>query len=89
MVRLPKATDKTVMCEKKAFPSRRDAQHAIKSIKRSRVEREKKPHRAYRCEECGQYHLTSKHNYGVHFDDEVTHQKKKYLKKKKAIKERE
>lgn len=60
------------MCDKKAYDSYNEAKEALKCIKRSAKKRSKIPTRAYRCEECGQYHLTS-----------ISHPNKRKLKNKR------
>ncbi len=46
------ATDKVI------YPSEKDAKHEINKIK-SYMQGGKKPERAYECEKCGGWHLTS------------------------------
>lgn len=46
------------LCEKITFPSEKDAKYQIKQI-REKEQKHKKPVRAYECEKCGGWHLTS------------------------------
>lgn len=46
--------------EKKAFPTRRKAELALRTIwRKSWNQAHKRPHRSYKCELCGKWHLTS------------------------------
>lgn len=47
-----------VFCEKIPYPTEKDAKYKIKQI-RNLDQENKKPVRAYECEKCGAWHLTS------------------------------
>lgn len=51
-------TPKFIKCQKIAFPTEKDAKKEIRRI--SETKSKLKPQRAYQCEKCGGYHLTSK-----------------------------
>lgn len=46
------------ICEKKTFPTKRDAQQSLKKIRSVGIKGEK-PMRAYECPDCSGWHLTS------------------------------
>lgn len=46
------------ICDKKTFPTKKDAQNSLKTI-RSVGGEHKKPQRAYECPKCSGWHLTS------------------------------
>jgi hypothetical protein len=50
------------VCTKTSYPSEREANEVINSFRKRRVRVHygaKLPKRAYRCEKCGKWHLTS------------------------------
>lgn len=54
------------MCEKVAYPSQREANEVINSFHKSHLRGrtgKKIPCRAYRCPDCGMWHLTSEATY--------------------------
>lgn len=46
-------------CKKRGFKDKKDALHALRIIK-SITDGKKKPERAYKCDLCRKWHLTSK-----------------------------
>lgn len=46
------------MCDKKGFASHREAKETMNYIKKAR-NKNKIPKRVYKCEICGEFHLTS------------------------------
>lgn len=46
-------------CKKKAFDSKFDAIKRIQEIQKEESSKNKKPVRAYKCKDCGKFHLTS------------------------------
>jgi hypothetical protein len=51
-------TPKFITCQKITFPNEKDAKKEIRRI--AETQSKLKPQRAYQCEKCGGYHLTSK-----------------------------
>ncbi len=56
---IPKPTPLIVPCKKHAFPTKKEANFKLMWINKNEQEH-KKPIRSYLCENCGQWHLTSK-----------------------------
>jgi hypothetical protein len=73
-----------MQCDKSTFSSLREANAALKTIHHGRVDKEVRPCRAYRCELCHQYHLTSKPLYQE--QDTARHRRRRAQKQKKLRK---
>lgn len=50
-------------CHKKGYDSLKGAQQHLAWIKKKSISARKLPNRAYKCPDCGQYHLTSLKNW--------------------------
>ena len=60
-----------MFCPKEFFISESDAKYRLKFIRSHSTRSEKIPIRAYECDRCGYWHLTSKQMRGKNFDEKV------------------
>ena len=54
-----KVVPEIIRCEKLTYPTEKDAKYEIRRIRDREQKNSKKPVRAYECDDCGGWHLTS------------------------------